>query len=997
MHLNLTKPQWAATGFKFKHDYTVIDSPRAVTFRDRYGVQMIMRFNEIHKFSDGTLQQIDEALDYRVKEFRVNRTNPGMNTRFWTKKDVVRSKEFMFAIQKRLKTRRIFRNLESFVGGWIREGDYRSYKDGKVRDKGIVRTEIRASTGINPRDDPILNGIQITEFILGVVSDESTAHRSVLNGSGGSRYVGMEQREKMHYNAQFPLFAVRKLLVADDFNESHDLTSLKGPNLEGSLHPVNASMTDASPRYEIDRRQAAEISQSQFPTQTQVADDATFTSVDVDAGGAATTDISLDAGQGSGTIHKTPTRLNDAPLSGVNTPGSAEGSLSQTELMDFVLKLAKKVEGLETELKNTKQIYGKVYTKLVQRVKSLEDQLKTEKSKFTKRKFQIVISEDEADLPAEDSSKQGRMIEDIDLDVDTSLVQPHAAEDFHFVTPTKIRASGEAHSLDISPEDQLGVLSAAKILADAGRSKTVSEVQTYIRRRRDVNTGSEGVNTAGDTANVMHQNVNILIPSSSLKDKDPGQREGKAVMEVDEIQKKFKKGEYKQISHDEEVAQKLHAEELAKDKARQEQEKYDLEKALELQKQLDERKEVVVEEAYDIDWSDPSVLRYHALQNRSFSVAEDSEIEKEVMKRPGFDLQQESIKKNEKIEASGFVQKQPAGEEKEKKKDAESSKQVEEEIVQQEDVVAEQVVKESSKKAGGRLKRKSDKYRSQELIEWDTPIDSYGVTLDVGDFERDDPHSCIRWFNKITSTLKYKNVPHEAIKLMLFPFSLEGAARIWLEKEPPCSIHAWEYLVSKFVNYFFPPSKTTNLKNDITNFQQWFDETFSEAWGRFKDLLRKCPRHIFSELHQIDTFYNALTQFDQNSLNAATGGNFLNRTPRDALTIIENKSKVRTSRNKLVVSKASATTSSSASAYLPEITALTNVVKAMLLQNKTPSPAPVKAIEEICVTCGGPRLTMSVLLPRATLLMLLQLQGPTIKEVSDTVLKEKLIIVLAIK
>ncbi|GJR84039.1 copia protein [Tanacetum coccineum] len=87
----------------YKHDFTVIDSPRAVTFRDKYGVQMIMRFNEIHKFSDGTLQQIDEALDYRVKEFKVNRMNPGLNTRFWTKKDVDRSKEFMFAIEiKRL-------------------------------------------------------------------------------------------------------------------------------------------------------------------------------------------------------------------------------------------------------------------------------------------------------------------------------------------------------------------------------------------------------------------------------------------------------------------------------------------------------------------------------------------------------------------------------------------------------------------------------------------------------------------------------------------------------------------------------------------------------------------------------------------------------------------------------------------------------------------------------------------------------------------------------
>ncbi|GJU33584.1 hypothetical protein Tco_1181938 [Tanacetum coccineum] len=163
-------------------------------------------------------------------------------------------------------------------------------------------------------------------------------------------------------------------------------------------------------------------------------------------------------------------------------------------------------------------------------------------------------------------------------------------------------------------------------------------------------------------------------------------------------------------------------------------------------------------------------------------------------------------------------------------------------------------------------------------------------------FERDDPHSHIRWFNKITSTRKYKNVPHDAIK---------------------------------------------------------FDGTFSEAWDRFKDLLRKCPHHGFSKLHQIDTFYNALTQSDQDSLNAAASGNLLNRTPRDALSIIENKSKVRTLRNKPVVSKAS-TTSSSTLAYLYEIIALTDAVKAMLLQNKTPSPAPVKAIEEICFTCGGP-------------------------------------------
>nr|GFC10738.1 hypothetical protein [Tanacetum cinerariifolium] len=123
--VNLTKPQWTATGFEYKHDYTVIESPRAVIFRDKYGVQMMMCFNEIHKFSDGTLLQIDVALDYRVKEFRINKLNPGLNTRFWTRKDVDQCNAFMFAIQRHLRIRRIFRNLESFVGRRVREGDYR--------------------------------------------------------------------------------------------------------------------------------------------------------------------------------------------------------------------------------------------------------------------------------------------------------------------------------------------------------------------------------------------------------------------------------------------------------------------------------------------------------------------------------------------------------------------------------------------------------------------------------------------------------------------------------------------------------------------------------------------------------------------------------------------------------------------------------------------------------------------------------------------------------
>nr|GEV12773.1 reverse transcriptase domain-containing protein [Tanacetum cinerariifolium] len=152
---------------------------------------------------------------------------------------------------------------------------------------------------------------------------------------------------------------------------------------------------------------------------------------------------------------------------------------------------------------------------------------------------------------------------------------------------------------------------------------------------------------------------------------------------------------------------------------------------------------------------------------------------------------------------------------------------------------------------------------------------------------------------------------------MLFPFSLAGAARRWLEKESPRSIHTWEDLVFKYINEFFPPLRTTNLRNEISNFQQRFDESFHKAWDRYKDLLRACPHHGFTKLHQLDTFYNALNPADQDSLNAAAGGICW----------------------KDVLKQTSAAT-----------TAMTAILKQF---QAIPPRASVKAVEEICVTCGG--------------------------------------------
>ncbi|GJZ88475.1 reverse transcriptase domain-containing protein [Tanacetum coccineum] len=205
---------------------------------------------------------------------------------------------------------------------------------------------------------------------------------------------------------------------------------------------------------------------------------------------------------------------------------------------------------------------------------------------------------------------------------------------------------------------------------------------------------------------------------------------------------------------------------------------------------------------------------------------------------------------------------------------------------------------------------------------------------------RQDPHNHLRFFNKVTSTFRHSEVPNTSIKLLLFSFSLDGEARDWLDKEPPRSILTWDDLVLKFINQFFPPSKTTYLRNEITTFYQKPNETFNEAWERFKGLLRQY---------------------------SAAGGNFLDKMPREGLAIIESKSKVRYSRSRPNDSRAitnapSSTSSPSNNSFeIQQMAALledkmnirmSRLEKAISEKNAT-TPATVKAVEEVCVTCGS--------------------------------------------
>nr|GEX33388.1 reverse transcriptase domain-containing protein [Tanacetum cinerariifolium] len=160
--------------------------------------------------------------------------------------------------------------------------------------------------------------------------------------------------------------------------------------------------------------------------------------------------------------------------------------------------------------------------------------------------------------------------------------------------------------------------------------------------------------------------------------------------------------------------------------------------------------------------------------------------------------------------------------------------------------------------------------------------------------ERQDPHNHLRFFNKVTSTFRHPEVPNTTVKLLLFPFSLEG---------------------------------------------------------------------------ELDTFYNTLNPNDHDALDSAADGNFLDKIPRECLSIIESKSKVRYSRSRVtdvrVNTNAPLSSSSHSNSFdLQQIAAALedkldirmnrfekslNEMKSSLV---TPT-APLKAVTKVCVTCGS--------------------------------------------
>nr|GFD38947.1 hypothetical protein [Tanacetum cinerariifolium] len=119
--LNLTNPDTYRLDLKRHEAYTSYSNPRGFIYQNKEKKNRLMRIDELHKFSDGTLNDVRNALDDRLKGIRMQY----LPTTIWRRGDKDKAAAMIQAIEKMLKTRRIMRSLEKFVGRRLYEEDFR--------------------------------------------------------------------------------------------------------------------------------------------------------------------------------------------------------------------------------------------------------------------------------------------------------------------------------------------------------------------------------------------------------------------------------------------------------------------------------------------------------------------------------------------------------------------------------------------------------------------------------------------------------------------------------------------------------------------------------------------------------------------------------------------------------------------------------------------------------------------------------------------------------
>ncbi|GJS89580.1 zinc finger, CCHC-type containing protein [Tanacetum coccineum] len=142
-------------------------------------------------------------------------------------------------------------------------------------------------------------------------------------------------------------------------------------------------------------------------------------------------------------------------------------------------------------------------------------------------------------------------------------------------------------------------------------------------------------------------------------------------------------------------------------------------------------------------------------------------------------------------------------------------------------------------------------------VRWDEAIDNDHRER-ISSWEIDLPSGLMR---EQRGTSSIQHYPVGAKRILIPPTLVRGSkltpqgfpktSSNWLERLPAGSITIWEDLTTHFLAQFFLPGRTAKLRNDILMFQQHHEESLSEAWTRFKDLLQKVPHHGIDRWLQI--------------------------------------------------------------------------------------------------------------------------------------------------
>ncbi|CAL8167574.1 unnamed protein product [Prunus armeniaca] len=151
----------------------------------------------------------------------------------------------------------------------------------------------------------------------------------------------------------------------------------------------------------------------------------------------------------------------------------------------------------------------------------------------------------------------------------------------------------------------------------------------------------------------------------------------------------------------------------------------------------------------------------------------------------------------------------------------------------------------------------------------------------------DDPNMHIAEFLMGCKNILVKGFSAESIKLRLFPYTLKDQARRWLLTLPSGSISTWNQLSEKFLNKYYPASKTLDMRTQILSFAQKPNEEFHEAWERFKELNRKCPHSSISSTDQVHIFFRGLNMTTKTLVNASCGGSYKDKNAQEACLLFE--------------------------------------------------------------------------------------------------------------